>query len=61
MAKLPNPELIDEDNPEWTTQHIARARPASEVLPKLFGVEAAKEMPTSSDLEPAGLVKSKGG
>ena len=44
MAKRPNPELIDEDNPEWTAQEIARARPASEVLPKLFGANAAKDM-----------------
>ena len=44
MAKRPNPELIDDDNPEWTAQEIARARPASEVLPKLFSANATKAM-----------------
>ena len=44
MAKRPNPELIDDDNPEWTAQDIAHARPASEVLPQLFGANAAKAM-----------------
>jgi uncharacterized protein (DUF4415 family) len=33
MAKRKaNPELIDEDNPEWTTEDFARARLGSEVL-----------------------------
>ena len=44
MSKKPNPESIDDDNPEWTTEQIAKARPASEVLPQIFGVQAAKEM-----------------
>lgn len=32
--KKPNPELIDDDNPEWTEADFRRARPAIEVLPK---------------------------
>jgi len=44
MVTKPNPELIDEDNPEWTAEDISRARPASEVLPKLFGSELAQDM-----------------
>jgi uncharacterized protein (DUF4415 family) len=44
MSKKPNPELIDDENPEWTTEQIARSRPASEVLPQIFGVKLAKEM-----------------
>ena len=40
MRKRPNPELIDDENPEWTAQDIARARPAREVLPGLFGKKA---------------------
>jgi hypothetical protein len=40
----PNPELIDEDNPEWTAQEIARARPATELLSTLFGADAAQDM-----------------
>lgn len=44
MSKKPNPELIDDENSEWTTEQIARARPASEVLPKIFGAQVANEM-----------------
>ncbi|WP_297486950.1 BrnA antitoxin family protein [Ferrovum sp.] len=29
MNKKPNPELIDNDNPEWTAQDIKAARPFS--------------------------------
>jgi uncharacterized protein (DUF4415 family) len=44
MSKKPNPELIDDENPEWTTADFAKARPASEVLPQIFGAKVAKEM-----------------
>jgi uncharacterized protein (DUF4415 family) len=39
-----NPELIDDDNPEWTAEDFAKARPASEVLNELFSPEIAAEM-----------------
>lgn len=29
----PRPVVFDEDNPEWTEEDFARARPAHEVLP----------------------------
>lgn len=34
MAKRtkPDPELIDDDNPEWTEKDFAKARPAREVM-----------------------------
>jgi hypothetical protein len=35
MARNPNPELIDEENPEWTEEMIREARPASEMVPKV--------------------------
>ncbi len=54
MRKRPNPELIDDENPEWTAQDIARARPAREVLPGLFGKKAAQEM-----LKPRGRPKAE--
>lgn len=42
-----NPELIDEDNPEWTELDFARARPVHEVLSaslrKKLGVQGARE------------------
>jgi uncharacterized protein (DUF4415 family) len=36
--------LIDDENPEWTVEDFARAKPASEVLPKFMGSVAAAEM-----------------
>ena len=44
MGKKPNPELIDDENPEWTAADFAKARPASEVLPQIFGAKLAHEM-----------------
>jgi uncharacterized protein (DUF4415 family) len=35
---------IDDENPEWTAEDFARARPAAEVLPKLVGKAVAAEM-----------------
>ena len=53
MKKQPNPRRIDKDNPEWTDAMFAKARPAREVLPKLFGKKRAGEM-----LKPRGRPKS---
>lgn len=44
MSKKPNPELLDDENPEWTAEDFAKARPASEVLPQIFGAKVAQEM-----------------
>ena len=44
MKKRLNPELPDSDNPEWSQQEMVGARPAGEVLPELFGTQAAKVM-----------------
>lgn len=41
------------ENPEWTAADFARAKPAREVLPGLFGAKAAAEM-----LKPRGRPKS---
>ena len=46
MGKKPNPELIDDESPEWTAPDFAKARPASEVLPQIFGAKLAQEMLT---------------
>jgi hypothetical protein len=34
----------DEDNPEWTKEGFARARPAAEVPPEFIGEKAAQEL-----------------
>jgi len=44
MPRKPNPEKVDQENPEMTEEWLAKARPASEVLPGLFGDAAAKAM-----------------
>ena len=48
MSKKTNPELIDEENPEWTRKMLKQARPASEVVHKV--VEAHRRgRPLKSD------------
>ncbi|MGH8157494.1 MAG: BrnA antitoxin family protein [Rhodanobacter sp.] len=44
MKKRPDPAMIDDENPEWTAADFARAKPASEVLPAIFGAARAAEM-----------------
>lgn len=43
-TKRPNPERPDEENPEWTREDMAKARPAAEVLPKFIGRKATQEL-----------------
>ena len=35
MSRKPDPEMIDDENPEWTDETTARSRPAAEVMPDL--------------------------
>lgn len=41
---IPDPTRPDEENPEWTAEDFAKAKPASEVLPGLFTAALAAEM-----------------
>ena len=59
MKKRLNPELPDNDNPEWNKQDISNARPASEVLPELFGMQAAKAMLKPRGRPPVDVVKDR--
>jgi len=34
----------DDDNPEWTKEDFAKARPAADVLPGFIGEKAAREL-----------------
>jgi uncharacterized protein (DUF4415 family) len=52
MRKKKRSSLSDE-NPEWTSEDFARAKPARDVLPGLFGAKVAAEM-----LRPRGRPKS---
>ena len=51
--KKRNPERASRGNPVWTDETFKRARPAKEVLPKVFGGAAAEAM-----LRPRGRPKS---
>ncbi|QRX80893.1 hypothetical protein [Glaciimonas sp. PAMC28666] len=44
MSKKINPEQLSDDNPEWSAEDFAKARPAKDVLPELFGKKIAVEM-----------------
>lgn len=39
-----DPERPDEDNPEWTAEDMAKARPAADVLPELIGAKSTQEL-----------------
>lgn len=53
MKKQLKSRKINRSNPEWTAAMIAKARPAREVLPKIFGARTAATM-----LKPRGRPKS---
>lgn len=53
MKRKPNPEKADRENPAWTKETFAHARPARKVLPEIFGATSAKKM-----LKPRGRPKS---
>lgn len=53
MKKQPKSKKTIRKNPEWTAAMIAKARPAKEVLPKIFGARTAAAM-----LKPRGRPKS---
>jgi uncharacterized protein (DUF4415 family) len=53
MKRKTNPEKTDQENLAWTKETFARARPAREVLPELFGAATANKM-----LKPRGRPKS---
>ena len=38
MNPKPNPELIDEENPEWTDEMFAQSKPMTEVDPELVTI-----------------------
>lgn len=44
MKRKVNAERVDAENPEWTKAMFERARPAREVLPKIFGKKTSDAM-----------------
>lgn len=51
MGNKPDPSLIDDDNPEWTEEDFARARPASEVLSRHLYTDLTKDDAARADRE----------
>lgn len=51
MQHSPNPELIDEENPEWTPAMFNEAKTAAELFPQL--------LKSSSDVKAARINKIK--
>ena len=51
LQALPEPDLTDPDNPEWTEEDFARARPAHEVLSaaELAAFPKSRGRPRSGD------------
>jgi uncharacterized protein (DUF4415 family) len=45
MARKPDPYLIDDENPEWTEEDFAEAKPAAEVLPPALYDALVKRRP----------------
>ncbi len=43
------PIVFDDDNPEWTLEDVARARPGAEVLPNELVAALKRGRPRSSD------------
>ena len=51
--ELADPELVDDENPEWTDEMFARARPAAEVLGAAFMAKACRGRPKGRSVEQA--------
>ncbi len=43
-AKRPDPEMTDDENPEWTGEMFARARRGREVLPEILPQATAEAL-----------------
>jgi uncharacterized protein (DUF4415 family) len=69
--KKPNPEMVDDENPEWTEEDFRRARPAAEVLPEALHAKlgirrrgpqkAPTKIPTQVRFDPAVIEHFKAG
>jgi len=53
MKRKSSIKQADQESPEWTKSTFARAKPAQEVLPEIFGSATAKKM-----LKPRGRARS---
>ena len=50
MNNTPNPEFLDEENPEWTQTMLDEAKTAAELFPHLF--KPSESLPPTSANKP---------
>jgi uncharacterized protein (DUF4415 family) len=55
MPRKPNPQITDADSPELTKEWFSKAKPASEMLPKLFAKKTATQLLTPKRGRPPSL------
>lgn len=51
MKNKPNPELIDNENPEWTEAMFSEAKTASELFPHLIKPEKTQRVNIAIDYD----------
>ncbi|PKM38398.1 MAG: hypothetical protein CVV06_00725 [Gammaproteobacteria bacterium HGW-Gammaproteobacteria-10] len=44
MTNKPNPELIDDENPEWTAEMFNEAKTATELFPQLIKSDKSQKV-----------------
>ncbi|MDO9046471.1 MAG: BrnA antitoxin family protein [Methylobacter sp.] len=50
-SKKPNPELIDDENPEWTAAMFSEAKTAAELFPHLIKPESSQKVTTTIEYD----------
>jgi uncharacterized protein (DUF4415 family) len=55
MPRKPNPQKTDADSPELTKEWFSKAKPATEMLPKLFAKKTANQLLTPKRGRPPSL------
>ncbi len=60
MKNIPNPELVDDDNPEWTTSMFKDAKSAAELFPHLIPAKTKINLSITYDADVISAFKATG-
>ncbi len=60
MKNIPNPELIDDENPEWTPSMFAEAKTATELFPHLVSAKEKISLSIPYDADIISIFKATG-
>jgi uncharacterized protein (DUF4415 family) len=60
MKNTPNPELIDDENPEWTTSMFKEAKTAAELFPHLIPTKSKISLSITYDADVISAFKATG-